>query len=166
MKTESKKAYLQALYDNRLLRTEEELRAFVQALHELKSEPDKSILDKLLAVLDDSVSDINPQQALLSYVEKFDLNSFVNAVVSATPLLYENAPGWLRHIYRSTLYTADYRAYLKDLFLELQVEHQNLIREVLNSIPNQTYFSSEEASELQHLVDDVLVSSDAQSSGL
>lgn len=131
----SAKELVQALIANRAMRSVEEIDAFdriIQQLGTLPKEPD--LLPDLLLAFDEA-EDYEVRWALIHYVEAFDMENYVNALIEVTPQLLKQAPRWLLTLYVRVLNNDEYRTYLKKQFSTLTIASQEAIQTWLERIP-------------------------------
>lgn len=122
------------LHANRLLRSPEEVAAFEEALAALALERHPEWLGDLHLAFDDHCVHHEVMFGLVHFLESFDLDAQLRAMLSVLPVLAEQAPDWVRILYYRILNDGQARAHLQRLILEDSGKGAAVSREILRQV--------------------------------
>ncbi len=91
------------LQANRLMRSDDEIAAFENALAELANNPKSEYLPELHLVLDDQCQHEEVMFSLVHFLESFDVKEQLQAFLHVLPKLLDSAPEWTRIIHTRIL---------------------------------------------------------------
>ncbi|YAF97354.1 MAG: Imm30 family immunity protein [Nodularia sp. CChRGM 3473] len=94
---------LTILIENRLMKTEEQVAQFEQALSEIIDNPDEENLCAYHLILDDQCQHPEVMFGLIHFLESFDIEKQITAFIKTVPQLMINAPEWTRIIHNRIL---------------------------------------------------------------
>jgi hypothetical protein len=150
---------IEVLETNKLLETDEEFKAFHQALNSLKNEPrNPQILHRLLLLFDSPTERIDIMWTLLHFVESFDLDSYVKAVAQTTPLIEPTNRSWLNIIYTRILNHENAILLLKNLLPQLPKLTMDSINRVLIDLADKEDENPNVSEEIKNKIEMLLFS--------
>lgn len=144
----SSNPFVNALQQNRYLRTPSEVASFETALAELVRLRKKEDLADLFRVFTDDCEQHEIMWGLLHFVESFGMADELEALLEVVPVLSKEAPEWVETIHCRILNDANYRNYYKRLFQNASPGARAGIREVLQKIQTEDSDFAPRVSEL------------------
>jgi hypothetical protein len=149
---------IELLETNKLLKSDEEFKAFYQAISSLKNEPrNPQMLHRLLLLFDSPTERIDIMWTLLHFVESFDLDSYVKAVAQSTPLIEPINRKWLIIIYTRILNHENAVLYLKNLLPQLPKLTTDSINSVLTDLANKEDENPNVSEKIKHKIEMLLL---------
>ncbi|MEG4348717.1 Imm30 family immunity protein [Microcoleus sp. LAD1_D3] len=144
----SHNSLINVLETNRLMRSDEEVAAFENALAELAKNSPIENLRELHLVLDDKCQHPEVMFSLIHFLESFDVKKQLQAFIKAVPQLIVSAPEWTKIIHDRILNDESARACYQDILsavdsqsslmkqtIELPKELADLLEQYLKEIP-------------------------------
>ena len=127
------------LHANRLLRSPEEVAAFEEALAALALEPRPEWLTELHLVFDDHCVHHEVMFGLVHFLESFDLDAQIKAMLSVLPVMAEQAPDWARILHYRILNDGQARAHLQRLILEQSGKGSEVSKRILRQVAEERH---------------------------
>lgn len=127
---------IQIMKNNNLLRTDEEVVLFENALAELPENVlnNKPDLEDLFSVFDDYCVQKDVMWGLLHFIEDADDKTFVEVLVESTSKMVVKAKDWTEIFYCRVLNNATTQKILRDIMISRKLLAQDSSREVLEEI--------------------------------
>lgn len=124
-----------SLRSNRLLKTQEQVSAFDEALARVSQHPDASKhLLELHLVLDDQTQQAEVMYGLVHLLESFGIEEQLQAFFQALPSLLKQAPEWVKTLNYRLLNDEEARNAYKASFRSASEETRKLIRMLLKEL--------------------------------
>lgn len=128
------KYYIQKLNENKLLRNQIECEEFDNALEILSNYDDKDLIEDLLLVFDDSTDEDEVMFGLIHFIEKYEMNLYLNGLIRTLPQMLSNAKDWAIILNKRILNSEQYRnAYIK-VINNMGEEYKSMISNLMNEI--------------------------------
>ena len=125
---------IKALKFNRHMRSDQEFRAFEDALAFLAAHPDPNDLPDLHLALDDDCDQHEVMFGLVHFIEDFDLDAQIRAFLSVMPEMTVQAPSWTRTLTVRILNNEEARVHYKGLLQAAPPAQKSVARGVLEKI--------------------------------
>jgi hypothetical protein len=126
------------MFENRLMRTEDEIDRFLFALQNLgqwkSTNHNPSLLEKLFSVLDDETNHIPPMDTLTGLIESYDLELYIKTLLQVTPAQMQQASWWLEHFYARLLNTEEHRLLMQKEYNTLGEDHKRAVETMLRRV--------------------------------
>ncbi|MDY7006710.1 MAG: Imm30 family immunity protein [Cyanobacteriota bacterium] len=137
---------IKILQENRLMKTPQEINIFEETLEKIAQNPNDNNLKDLHLILDDNCQHPEIMFSLVHFLEDFDLQKQIQALIEVIPQLMNAAPEWAKiihyriindesacKIYQNSLELANQKTphFLYQLLLESVKNHLNSPSEVM-----------------------------------
>lgn len=130
---------LEQLYNNRLLRTKEELEGFEKNLNELSEVIEENDILELCTIFDDKTKDDEIMFGLLHLIESFSSERAFRLTVMGVSQMLENARNWAKIVIYRCLNDDYSRAMLKKAIESVDVQTQKVAESLLDCIKKEDY---------------------------
>lgn len=135
----SENTLISILQANRLMRSDEEVLAFEEALAELANNPKSEYLPELHLVLDDRCQHEEVMFSLIHFLESFAVKEQIQAFIEVLPNLITSAPEWTKIIHERILNDESTCAIYMDILNSLESPARNLILNLLENITQERH---------------------------
>lgn len=125
---------IKELYQNRLLRDENEMRSFIDTLKVFRKNADIQYLSQLYAIFDDRAVNTPPYQLLLNTIDRFDSLESVKIFIKTLPKVIIKSPEWMKIIFLGFLANSVSRSYIKMYFHQANEEEKKAIWILINAL--------------------------------
>ncbi|GGB49979.1 hypothetical protein F3157_11625 [Virgibacillus dakarensis] len=134
------KLELNKIYTNRLLQTSDEITEFEQALENVVSLDDVSLISDLCYSLDDDTDNYEVMFGLIHGIEhlyKYRIEEGLNLLALAVPKVIDRAEEWMEVLHYRILNHPKVRVAYGRVLSKLDVQTRKIIIELLNDIKNE-----------------------------
>ncbi|MEH2397318.1 Imm30 family immunity protein [Nostoc sp.] len=130
----SENTLIYILQANRLMRSDDEIAAFENALAELANNPKSEYLPELYLVLDDRCQHEEVMFSLVHFLESFEVKEQLQAFLHVLPKLLDSAPEWTRIIHTRILNDELTSALYQEMLNSVDSHTKNVVTQLLNEI--------------------------------
>lgn len=130
----SENTLISILQANRLMRSDDEIAGFENALAELANNPKSEYLPELHLVLDDRCQHEEVMFSLVHFLESFDVKEQLQAFLHVLPKLLDSAPKWTRIIHTRILNDELTSALYQEMLNSVDSHTKNVVTQLLNEI--------------------------------
>ena len=130
----SENTFISILKANRLMRSDEEVTAFEKALFELAKNPQKEYLPELYLVLDDQCQHQEVMFSLIHFLESFEVEEQLQALLNIVPKLIVSAPEWTKIIHERIFNDEPTYALYKLMLNSVKSDTQNVVLKLIQEL--------------------------------
>ena len=127
-------ALIEKMNANRFMRSRAEVVTFEDAMAELAKNPKNEYLPELYLVLDDECEHHEVMYGLIHFLESFDENAQLQALVDVAPQLIVRAPDWTKILHYRILNDDPSRALYKEVLQSANSENREIAYQLLKEI--------------------------------
>lgn len=127
-------ALIDILKTNRLMRSDEQVVMFENALAELAKNPKSKYLRELHLVLDDECQHEEVMFSLIHFLESFDLQEQIQAFIDVVPNLIVSAPEWTKIIHYRLMNDESAHVVYHDMLQYVDILRQDIVNKLFAEI--------------------------------